>query len=188
MIYIRTFVAALVGVFLAASAQAAPFTLYYSVTSSGGGWDYDFEFVADDNDGTLGAGKRINWLIVGSKQSAPSDFSEGIGFFTSIPTGWYASASSGYQNGPTLCYSGNCSSPNAPVFTLGQSLLFSGHSASLIAEGDLKWSNLAGDTLASFETAVLRDTVPVPLPAGLPLLLAGLGALTATARRTRVKG
>lgn len=184
MTVLRTLVLTLLASVLGSTLQASPFTLYYTVTDTGSGYDYSFNLVADDNDGTLGDGATLNWFIIGDALSSASPITEGASFFTSIPSDWFASSSGGGHNGPTLCYSGSCGATPA-TFTLGDTLSFTGHSATLLESGQLLWSTLSGSPRTDFAVAVLGEVTSVPLPAGLPLLVGGLAALGLVARRKR---
>lgn len=179
MNFFNTALAGLAAVLISGAASASPFTLYYEVEANGGGWDYDFNLVLDDNDGSFVAGQEFDWFIIGDAESSPSPFTENSAFFTSVPTGWTATSSSGGHNGPTLCYVPSCG-PTYWTPTLGDTLEFSGYSTTYVAEGDLLWSNIAGSNITRYETAVLA---PVPLPAGLPLLATGAVLLGLMRRR-----
>lgn len=176
---------ALLGATLAFSAQmanASPFTLYYDVQANGGSWDYDFQLVLDNNDNSFVAGQSFDWFIIGDAQSSASPFSEGFAFFTDVPTGWFATSSSGGHNGPTLCFVPSCASPYW-VPAEGDELTFSGSSSTYLAEGDLLWSNITGTNTTNYAAAVKGLPSPVPLPAGLPLLASGAFLLGLLRRR-----
>lgn len=175
----KTALAGLAAVLMSGAASASPFTLSYDVTANGGGWDYDFNLILDNNDSSFVAGQNFDWFVVGDAFSSASPFTEGNAFFTSTPSGWLATASAGGHNGPTLCFLPSCGNPGW-VPTLGDTLAFSGFSNTYVAEGDLLWSNLSGPNQTSFEAAVLSS---VPLPAGLPLLASGALLLGFVRRR-----
>jgi hypothetical protein len=85
-------------------ADATPFTLDYSVSvtprPSGSNFMYSFVLTLDNHDGSWAPGQGFNWFVIGASASFPGAFPEGASFFTSVPAGFVASASSGGQNGP----------------------------------------------------------------------------------------
>lgn len=161
---------------IVSSAQATPLRLDYTVTDLGGSYQYDFTMTLDNNDGSFVAGQEFDWFIIGDTRTTGGLFPEQAGFFTSIPTGFISSQSSGGHNGPTLGIGGSFFAPGwAPA--LGDSFDFTGVSTLLVAEGDLLWSNLTGfntTAFADYEVANQIHVSAVPLPAALPLYGAGL--------------
>lgn len=188
-------IATTLAVFMAASsAQAIPISLFYDVTDIGGGqFQYDFEMVLDNNDGTHNAGDQYDWFSIGSGITprggdTTSPFTEGLTFFTSVAAGWTATASTGGYDGPTLVYGARVTFPGwAP--TLGESVFFTGVSSTLVADGELYFNylrNNAGNLQlgGSFVANVTNSLTPVPLPATGLLLFGALGGL-GLARRKR---
>src|SRR5689334_24184004 len=88
----------------ATSASASPFTLDYTVTVVGSKYQYNFALTLDNHDGSWFSSQSYDWFIIGDRSSAPSFFTEGMSFFTTVPAGWLATSSSSGHNGPTLCY------------------------------------------------------------------------------------
>ena len=56
-------------------AGATPLGLNYSVTSLGSWYNYDFELILDNNDGSWAAGQGWNWLIFGDQVAGDSPLS-----------------------------------------------------------------------------------------------------------------
>ena len=173
---------------VANAAHAIPFSLFYTLSDIGGGqFQYDFELVLDNNDGSHTAGDGYNWFSIGSgftpgSANTDSPFSEGRSFFTSLPTDWSATAAFGGYDGPTLYHGGRISTASYTP-SVGASIFFQGVSSTEVADGDLYFNYLVGsntDTRQSFVAE--RVDATVPLPAGLPLILTG-GLLLGLLRR-----
>lgn len=163
-----------------AISHATPLRLDYTVTDLGGSYQYDFDLVLDNNDGSWVSGQQFDWFVIGDATIGNnSPFTESIGFFTSLPSGWTATSTIGGHNGPSLgAVDGSVILPGYSPLALGDYISFSGVSATLIPDGDLLWSNLQGSfgaSLASFEVA--NNISAVPLPAALPLFVVGLSVL-----------
>lgn len=174
---------------VAGHASAAPISLNWDVTDLGGSYQYDFELVVDNNDGTFVQGMAWDWFVIGDAPfGSPRLFPERAGFFTSVPTGWTASSTGGSSNGPSLNFGATALTPYWTP-TLGEKVMFSGVSSALVAEDALLWSALrssGGAPGVRREVATFTESTPsaVPLPAGAWLLIGGIGAL-ATLRRRR---
>jgi hypothetical protein len=175
----------------ATSANATPFTLDYTVTDVGSNFQYNFELILDNHDGSWVAGQGINWLIVGDAQNSPSPFPVSL-FFTTVPTGAVNAWSGGFHNGPNLCWgglgSGYCVSNNYTPKAVGDTLSFVGLSSTFLGAGDLLWSNLGGsngEVQASFETANFEGISPVPEPSTWAMMILGFCGLGFLAYRRR---
>ncbi|MEM9633866.1 MAG: hypothetical protein AAGA50_21225 [Pseudomonadota bacterium] len=159
------------------SAQATPFRLDYSVTDIGGTYQYDFDLVLDNNDGSWNAGQEFDWFVIGdARWGNSSPFSEGGGFFTSLPAGWNGQSSIGGHNGPTLGY-GGVSLPGYSPLAIGDVFSFTGVSSTLVANGELRWSNLLGSYGNNANYEVANQVSAVPVPAALPLALSAFAAI-----------
>ncbi|OAN79224.1 hypothetical protein A8B78_13050 [Jannaschia sp. EhC01] len=175
--------------FAAGMASATPWRLDYVQTDLGtGSHQYDFLLTLDNNDNSWTLGQGFDWFVIGDvSSSGPATFTEGPAFFTSIPTGALATSSGGGSNGPTLGFvDGSVSGLQLVPDAVGFSVAFSGVSSYAYTSGTLRFSHLVGNTAtirAVANQVASFDTSPIPLPAGLPLLLGALGAAGFVARR-----
>jgi hypothetical protein len=145
---------------MAAGASATPLRLNYCVTPNGAVFDYKFELVLDNNDGSWVAGQGFNWIIFGDAMNAPSPL---VGFVMdpgSFPIGPFTelTSSGGFHNGPTLgplwaqvqpTLIPNHWVPNA----VGDKLEWKGSSTANLGAGQMLFSNLMsgnGSVQASF--------------------------------------
>jgi hypothetical protein len=171
-----------------ADTASAPFTLDYSVTPVGPNYQYNFSLVLDNNDGSWVPGQEFNWLIVGAAVNQPSPFAELDSFFTSIPANSYATSTSGFLNGPTLCFGMSCADPynGYQPTALGETLNFTGLSSTLIGPDQLDWivlfrANADFTACGAAECLRTANLMPTPVPnvgAGLPGVLFGAALLT----------
>jgi PEP-CTERM motif len=177
---------------IASQANATPFTLDYTVTDVGPNFQYNFELVLDNHDGSWVAGQGINWLIVGDAQNSPSPFATDLphyaNFFTTVPIGAFGTTSGGAHNGPTLCWADCVSNDYVPT-AIGDTLSFLGLSSIFLGAGDLLWSDFGGpggEIQASFETANFQGIAPVPEPSTWAMMLLGFAGVGFMAyRRSR---
>lgn len=170
-------------ILLAATADAGPLRLDYSVTDLGGGvYDYDFTLVLDNADSSWAPGQGWGWLIFGDSSSS-SPLTGYVADVSDLPVGpWTGMTfSSGGHNGPTFSPVGSYWVPTA----VGQSLVWSGTSTANLGAGSLLFTTLFTTGGASSENFKVANLAPVPEPTGL--LLAGAGALPLLGfgRRTR---
>ena len=176
------------------SAMATPLTMEYAVTDLGTGlYQYDFELILDNHDGTWVSGNEWDWIIFGDvpyddRPSPIADFSNFVA--TDLPTGSFLTGSSGGHNGPTLAIGDNSVSlPGWTPTAIGESLLWSGTSATFLDQSELLWSSLitgGGAQYVSFEVANLVSyTAPAPTVLGL-MSIGLLGVSAATRRRNKM--
>jgi hypothetical protein len=164
------------------AAQATPLRLEYAVTPIGGGlFNYEFDLILDNNDGTWVAGQGWSWLVFGDTWLASSPLSDFVPDPSDFPVGpWtFLHSTSGGHNGPTFGLVGVYWVPLA----IGETLNWSGTSAANLAQGDLLFStlqNLQGGVLANLEVAHL-----VPEPSTALLVGLGLAGMAAGRRRGR---
>jgi hypothetical protein len=175
--------------------HAHPLALEYSITDTGTAlYDYDFDLILDNHDGSWATGQGWSWIVFGDAQSSDSPLSDFELDTADLPVGPFddLNYSSGYHNGPTWLTSGGSSNvywvPNA----VGSKLSWSGTSEADLGQGQLLYSALwaqDGALLPSFETATLKARVrvnPIPEPCSLLLFGAALaGAGAAQWRRRR---
>jgi hypothetical protein len=169
-------------------ARATPLSLDYSVTDIGGGrYNYEFELVLDNNDGSWSAGQGWRWFVFGDQYCAPSPLTNFIGDYTDLPIGPWTnfSTSSGGHNGPTLGYVLDYWVPTS----IGDTLSWSGTSTANLAQGELLFSTIAGTlnsgVAADLEVANRLD--PVPEPATMFLFGTGIAGLAGTRLNRRKK-
>lgn len=180
-------------VMLAATAgQAnAALRLDYTITNLGPNYLYDFALVLDNADNSWAPGQGWNWIIFGDVPSATSPFSDFQLSPGVLPVGPFSSLnySSGGHNGPTFLQS-----PGWIPTAVGETLYWSGTSASNLGQGQLKFSTLItsnGAVRADFQTANLVESLPphgvvTPEPTSLALAgFAGIGMAAGAWRRRR---
>lgn len=87
-------------------ANATPFTLEYSILDLGvDGYQYNFELILDNNDGSFEAGQQFDWLTFGNQVVEDgSSGAYGSWSWLTVPTGFVTTSTSGSRNGPTLQY------------------------------------------------------------------------------------
>ncbi|WP_229211680.1 MULTISPECIES: PEP-CTERM sorting domain-containing protein [unclassified Duganella] len=165
------------------AAQASPITLNYSITGSTT-YTYEFTLTLDNHDSSWAAGQNFNWFIFGDGHAGtPTPLTNFVGDPSSLPIGPFTSynTSSGGHNGPTLLDYSNGSYTGWVPSAVGDALHWKGTSTASLGQGQLLWSNLAGNGHnASFEVGVLNA---VPEPETYGMLLAGLALLGVAARR-----
>lgn len=171
------------------AAFATPLRMEYTVTDLGGGlYDYEFDLILDNGDGTWAPGQGWRWLIFGDSPTSPSPLANFAGDPTDLPVGPWTGYSStgGGHNGPSFSFVLDYWIPSGVMDELN----WSGTSTADLQQGEMLFSTLAG-TLnggvpASFETAYRIDPPVIPEPSTLALLAAG-GLLVVTVRRRRSK-
>jgi hypothetical protein len=172
-----------------AIADAAPLRLDYQVSDLGGGsFQYDFQLVLDNNDGSWSPGNEFEWIIFGDRPGAgqPPQFGSDW-VFTSVEAGWFGIESIGSHEGPTVCFGSGCTLPGWVPSALGESVNWSGTSSSLIAD-PLAWSYMvAGGGASAAEYFKANETIgsPVPIPAAVWLFSSGLLGLVGLTRRKK---
>jgi hypothetical protein len=175
--------------FTSSFAFATPFTLNYAVSQVGEKYQYDFQLVLDNNDGSWVRGQSIDWIVFGD--SGPTqggqfkDFQwlapdEKVGIFNK---GW----TFGADNGPSLTYD---------VWygwrpsVLNRTQTWSITATNFLDAGELYWTNVWGTTVhADFEVAQLQTALdysiepPADLPEPVPVALIGVGIAALCASR-----
>lgn len=176
------------------SAHAStPLTLDYSITPSGGLFDYQFTLTLDNNDASWTPGQTWNWIIFGDRSPgypSPSGFCPNSSecpqnaLFTP-PPGFTATSSEGYSQGPTLAYGGDVAGPGWQPSGVGDAITWS-YTSQYNLGATLTFSSLVttgGAQLFEFEPGHLIATAAVPEPATWTMLILGLGMIGFVARR-----
>ncbi|WP_424965782.1 hypothetical protein [Dinoroseobacter sp. S375] len=191
MVRLLTFV---LTVCFATASHAVPLRLNYDVEALDNGlFAYDFEVRTTIEDGDFLPGMTFNWFVIGvGVLGAASAFAEGADFFHDTPDGARAGVSSGFVNGPELCFNGSCITPGWTPTTVGESFSFKGISQSLVQASEFDWtflhmtSPLDGQTTQQLQIIGGDDpddnTAPIPLPAPILLLGASLAGLAGASR------
>ena len=175
----RVLVAAL-GLSFAAAVSATPLAMNYSVVPNGSSFDYSFQLTLDNHDGSWAPGQSFNWVIFGDDATGPGALTDFSGSLPRLPVGPFTdydvSGGSGHHGPTFLDFVGEGWIPAA----IGDGLVWSGRSSRFLGQGELLFSNIAGDgERANYEVATLN----VPEPSTLTLVLAGLGLLGGLALR-----
>lgn len=187
--------AAAVSATLCASAGAIPLTLEYIETETAQGWRYDFSLLLDDADGSWTKGDGYNAFVVGDVPVGESPL-RGLRF-VSVPAGFVPGVTAGAHNGPSLLSFSNNFQGWVPG-AVGDSLRWSGVSSRWAGQ-EWAWSSLFLN--GPFEPPWYNDrfvakhvtefttlpSAPVPEPATLALLVAGL-LCVASIRNTQRDG
>lgn len=176
----------------APAAQAAPLRMDYIVTDLGGGtYDYEFKLTLDNNDGTWSAGQEWTWIVWGDAQNAVSPLADFVGDTTDLPVGPFDryTTTSGGHNGPSMLHGpGGVLAWWMPA-AVGDCLMWSGTSSTLLPQGDMLWSIIWGQnggTRIDFEVATRVTSFGEPIPEpGTLALVAGAAACLLWRRRTR---
>ena len=167
-----------------AIASANVLDLNYSVTPSGGLFDYSFTLSIDPSY-SLNAGDAWSWLIFGDEASATSpiaDFS-----LTSAPPGPFTGgvfSSSGAHNGPTFLFDSSNNIVYWAPTSQSDTLTWTGTSATELTQGQLLYSELLSQNSAPTDSFAVA-TQAVPAPAGLIALTIGLAGLALLKSRVR---
>ena len=147
----RAIVAAIAVAGLGVVAAAQPLKMTYSVTpQSGGLYEYEFRLTLTNEDGSWAPGQGFGWIIFGDAQAQLSPINDFVGDESDLPVGPFPcySGSGGFHNGPTFCVV-----EQEPPFSflywrpteIGESLEWSGTSATAVEEGQMLWSSLITD-------------------------------------------
>ncbi len=158
--------AGLAAVLAGGAAWATPLKMTYCVTPVGGIYEYEFELVLDNNDGTWAPGQKFGQFIFGDTMLGPTALPGFVMDPASYPVGPFTQLGTtlGFHNGPTL-EPIVLSQPGSPAnlwgpTAIGQKLTWRGTSAANLGQGQMKWSNLmyeGGATFAEFVVANLVD-------------------------------
>ncbi len=150
--------------------HATPLSMNYQITGLGGGsYQYDFNLVIDNNDGSWVPGQRWNWLIFGDANSVSSPLTNWAPITPSPLPQWIFTSTAGGHNGPTLIGAtlGDATIP-AKFWTptaVGQSLSWSGTASAFLGQDQMLFSTLivqGGAVPATFKVANFTGVVPEP--------------------------
>ena len=168
------------------SSSATPLRLDYAVAETSPGlYTYDFSLVVDNNDSSFASGQGWNWIIFGDVPSGLSPINDFVLTSTAPAPFTSLTSSGGGHNGPTFFQT----SPSYQLGSwyptgVGDSLVWSGTSATYLGAGALKFSThmaYGGAIWADFEVANLLD-VP-EFASSLLLSLIGAGSLFLASRK-----
>ena len=173
----------------AGSAQASPLELQYSVTAGAGGlYDYDFTLKLDNHTGDWAPGQGWTWIIFGDVPYPNISPIQDFTLTSAVPAPFdQLQMTYGGHSGPTFLGGGGGSFGYFAPAAVGDSISWSGTSATYLGAGDLQFSSLITEGGASsfyFETADLVAS-SVPETSTSTLLVAGLGLMAFAARRRR---
>ncbi len=140
----------------------SPLRLEYTCTDVGGGfYNYEFELIVDNGDGTFAPGQGWGWVIFGDQQQMESNLTDFIGDLNSLPAGPFTQfqSSGGFHNGPTL---GPISDGGGGLVywfpeAVGDSISWAGDSTAQLGDGELLFSTLitsGGAVPADFKPGV----------------------------------
>jgi hypothetical protein len=163
----KTWSTALLAAAACSAAVASPLRLEYAVVDLGGGmYDYTFELIVDNNDGTFVPGNGWCWIIFGDQMSADTNLTNFVGDLSDLPAGPYTQyqTSGGFHNGPTLGPIVIEDPPGSGNFVfvywvpsgVGDSICWGGTSTANLADGSLLFSTLlvtGGAVGADFQVA-----------------------------------
>ena len=154
------------------SAQADPTTLWYEVTDIGGGlYDYEFSLVLDDHDGTWAPGEKFINIWFADSPGFPMLLVDFEGDKGDLPIGMF------YEYGYVLGYHYAWALKPLSYWwepkTVGESLNWSGTSATFLAPGDMLYS--IQPTMHGLPRVDFKPAQYVPVPGAILLGSIGLG-------------
>jgi len=181
---LKTLIAPFVFAAALVSVSASPLTMEYTTTFSAGLYTYDFKLTVDNNDGSFVAGQGWRWLVFGDVPSGPSPIDDFVLIDPPAPGPWTGvGRTGGGHNGPDMQFVLDYWVPS-----LGDSILWSGTSATELLQGQLLFSTLAGTLnggiAADFQVANHVASFSVP-DAGSSLLFVAMGLTALVALRRR---
>ena len=141
---------------LASAQTPTPLAMSYAVTPVPGGFNYEFTLSLTNTSGTWSAGQGFGWVIWGDAQGTTSPINDFVGDPADLPVGPFVcySGSSGHHNGPTFCVGHDAGSGFALDYwvpaAIGDSLRWSGTSATDLPNGQMLWSNLIANGGATY--------------------------------------